>query len=255
MCNRHTSTHNTKEAPTCSLKHWWTASPVSPLVLCCNHPLLGQGMQRPQACQTQGIRPPVWTFCLTQRFEPGLSASAPTDWSAGEDEISFLCPGRPKSFGLVKKARACHLNEHTRQRQAHTTAGRCRLSCRRRSAAERHKEGLCDAPAHLDTQLVRVAGQCLGSPSAQKRGVANRLPCRSSQRCFRSGGGLNSLGDRCAGDSHSRAVLKPYCCFLTATLSDGNTTMPTVKKKKTARAARVCGSGQQTGQPNRCGQS
>ncbi len=145
------------------------------------------------------------------------------------------------------------LNKHTRPRQAQTTAGRCRVLCRRRSAAESHKKGLCDAPAHLDTQLGRVAGRCLDSPSVQKRGLANRLPCRSSHKCLRSGGGLESLYDRCPGGPHSRAVLKPYCGFLTSTLSDDDTTVPTLKKNRTARAARICGPGQQVGQPNAAG--
>jgi len=221
-------------------------------VLCCNHPLLGQGTQRPQACQTQGIQPPVWTFCLTQRLEPGLSVSAPTGWSADEDETHVsmprLCVVR---FNLKKLTQ---LNKHTRQRQAQTTAGRCRVLCRRRSAAKSHKKGLYDAPAHLDTQLGRVAGRCLVSPSVLKRGLANRLPCRSSQKCLTSGGGLESLCDRCAGDPHSRAALKPYCGFLTSTLSDDDMTVPTLKKNRTARAAQMR-LPSASGTTERCGQS
>ncbi len=91
MYNSHTSTLDMKKNPPapCSA----AALPAACHVLCHNRHLHGQGMQRPQACQTQGIQPPVWTFCLTQRLEPGLSASAPTDWSAAEDELAILCPG------------------------------------------------------------------------------------------------------------------------------------------------------------------
>lgn len=163
-------------------------------MLCCNHPPPGQGTQRPQICQTQGTQPPVWTFCPTRRLEPGLSASAPTYWSADEDELTLVCQAdRQLLMCCQVQANVQYLNKHARQRRAHTTVDRCRLTRRGLSAAESHQKGLFDAPAHLDTQLVRVAGRCLGSPAAQKREVANRLPCRSSQRCSRNGRGLGSL--------------------------------------------------------------